>query len=271
MNFFDAPTPNPMNQNGAWMRWIKDEIRSNRPSPGRNVQIDYTNNGAFIHAAAEGGGGGGDGGLHWEGEWQDIAYTAGAIVTVDYTHDELTAGTYVTLEDMPQGSSAPTGQAPEQADVTPILTAGSLTDVTINYGGMGYGMSTKVYFTGDGSGAAGHVYTEHGRITGIVIDSGGSGYTSMTMHFDPPSFGWDMLARGHWQGLTFQTGTNLIAKISSTGQSGSAPQILLTNAAGGVVDIDTLRCNGKRVYLQELLVCEPSGPMHRIFLCSDPY
>jgi hypothetical protein len=64
------------------------------------------------------------------------------------------------------------------AILTPVVTNGVVTGITIVNAGMGYLTGQALAFAGVGSGAAATIIAVDGAITGITITSGGTGYTS---------------------------------------------------------------------------------------------
>lgn len=61
--------------------------------------------------------------------------------------------------------------------LTPVVTAGVVTSVTVTAGGTGYMTGQKLAFTGTGTGAIATVIAINGIITSVVVSAGGTGYT----------------------------------------------------------------------------------------------
>uniref|UniRef100_UPI00262FAC3F hypothetical protein n=1 Tax=Flavobacterium sp. TaxID=239 RepID=UPI00262FAC3F len=59
------------------------------------------------------------------------------------------------------------------ADITPLITNGSITDFTINNNGINY-TDLTILIIGDGTGAVAHAQITNGSITNIIIDNPGS-------------------------------------------------------------------------------------------------
>lgn len=63
------------------------------------------------------------------------------------------------------------------AVLTPVVTAGVVTSVTVTNGGTGYGAAPEITFIGAGTGAVATATVVDGVITAVVVSAGGTGYT----------------------------------------------------------------------------------------------
>lgn len=64
------------------------------------------------------------------------------------------------------------------AALTPVVTDGVVTSVTIVVGGTGYMDGQKLAFVGAGTGAVAEISVTDGVITGVTVTTGGTGYTA---------------------------------------------------------------------------------------------
>lgn len=62
------------------------------------------------------------------------------------------------------------------------VVAGAVSAVSMQTGGY-YLVAPKVTITGDGTGAAGHAVLNGNRVDSVVVDNGGSGYTTANIAF----------------------------------------------------------------------------------------
>ena len=74
------------------------------------------------------------------------------------------------------------------ATATATLNGGSLTEISVSYGGVGYNsaLPPTVTITGNGTGATATATVIQGRIAAIDITNGGTGYTTATVTVAPP-------------------------------------------------------------------------------------
>lgn len=80
-------------------------------------------------------------------------------------------------------------QSGAQATATGVLDSGALDSVDVNFGGYGYGVAPTVIIDGDGTGAAATAHLTGDVVTSVTVDSGGSGYTSITITLTAPDGG----------------------------------------------------------------------------------
>jgi hypothetical protein len=303
MNFFDPPTPANSNMLGAWMRWVKDALHNNRPCAGQNVRIDYTNNGAFIHATGGEGGAGTGAGLQFKGDWADGAYNQGDIVIrrhgsglygpeSDKTDfDKMREGTYYATEPIVAGDLPPGENAGAGATLTVTVTGGAITSIALAIDDPSfqpYPANAWVQITGDGTGASAHAtFDGTGRPTAIVVDNGGSGYTQAKTtailmnggkHWDDFALfrteKWVLIAGN--QRITIDVGRDaatdlkILIEKDSTITDGSSPAIRL-DIAQLMAIVPTSGTPVYNIQFYELETCEGNVPYHRLFLCSDKY
>ena len=71
----------------------------------------------------------------------------------------------------------------DQSVVEQIAIDGAIYAIVVTASGTGYTSTTQVTISGDGTGATAHAVISDGKITNIVMDSWGSGYTKATVTF----------------------------------------------------------------------------------------
>jgi hypothetical protein len=87
---------------------------------------------------------------------------------------------------------------------------------------------------------------------------------------------WDLSDSPEFDIYNISTGSSAIFdenSITTTagGDSGDDATIIFTGSDGASFTLDTGALSGKAAYFQELPTCESGTPMHRIFMCSEPY
>lgn len=105
----------------------------------------------------------------------------GAVAQATVSNGQITA---VTLLHGGGGySSAPTVTATNEAVLRPVVDGGAISTIAVESGGYNYPMPavTITDSAGTGSGATGKVTVTGGRIVGIALTNGGSGYTGVPM------------------------------------------------------------------------------------------
>jgi hypothetical protein len=68
----------------------------------------------------------------------------------------------------------------KNAEIRPIITNGSITDVSISYGGLEYFSTPTIKISGTGNGAILKPVITNYRLTNVIVINGGSGYDSNT-------------------------------------------------------------------------------------------
>ncbi len=120
-----------------------------------------------------------------------ITFTGGG--TGATAHATLSGGTVATLVLDTPGSGYTTGgvtisapPASVTATATGAQTAGVVDAATVVLGGGYYVSAPAVTVGGDGTGALAHAVLTNGAVSSIVIDNGGSGYTTVTVTLAAP-------------------------------------------------------------------------------------
>lgn len=121
------------------------------------------------------------------------------------------------------GGASPTGQ---QATATATIAGTAITAIAVNRAGFGYTAVPQILITGDGSGASAHATIgTSGQISTIVVDAGGTGYTTATVTVVDFEASATAMVGGS-SGLTGATVTNQGTRYTT------APTIAVTGGGG---------------------------------------
>ena len=106
------------------------------------------------------------------------------------------------------------------ASVTPVISGGHVTSLTLNNGGYGYSSPTISFSGGTGSGAAATATVVNGVITAVSMTNNGTGYNPLTVTItDPTGTGANATA------ITGQNGVTAIA-VSAAGSGYTTPPVV---------------------------------------------
>jgi len=269
-----------------WLQRFYDAWKSGRDIRAPGVRIRQTSRG--VSRTAAGGEDGSTNGLQFKGQWVDGSYAENDIViceTNDEEDDGHEAGTFIATTDIVAGDMHP-GVEPQTALAHGVLSGGGLAAAAVDDGGAGYSSAPGVAVTGDGSGATAHATIDaNGSVNAIVVDSAGTGYTTITLTLDGPdqTQKWEDFANGHQSKRTYRPATQARNKqrivINAGRDSLELPYITLfkklSDGTVGSVSIDIndipSGAGNKVLKIRQWQVCVDGEYKNVLLLSSDAY